>query len=56
MKILKYIVIILAAAIVFYSKSKIDTRNKENIQTIDDLDEGTDAPLTISKKGSNNTP
>lgn len=55
MKILKYFGIILAIAGMFFVKNSIDSRNKINIQTIDSLDDGTEAPQKI-KKGVINTP
>ena len=52
MKILKYLGIFLAIAGMFYAKSKIDARNKSNIEAIDNLDEGTETPkVAIKKKG-----
>lgn len=59
MKILKYLGMFLAIAGMFYAKSKIDARNKSNIDTIDSLDDGSDGPkATIKKKskGVINTP
>ena len=59
MKILKYLGMFLAIAGIFYAKSKIDARNKSNIETIDSLDDGTDTQkATIKKKGKGviNTP
>lgn len=49
MKILKYLMIFFAIAGMFYAKSKIDSRNKMNIQTIDSLDDGTEAPKKLKK-------
>jgi hypothetical protein len=54
MKYFKYIGIVLAVAAMIYTKTKMDERNKKEVQTMEDLDkeEGftTPAPAPAPKK------